>query len=89
MFLCGVFSLSSDAARPPALVPVHLYSQLACHTEGCEILERTGYIQDYSTLIRNSIAVCKDITKVKAAVWAVVSCILLLLLLLLLLFIFY
>jgi rapamycin-insensitive companion of mTOR len=63
-------NIAGDSSRHPALVPVHLYSQLACHDDGCDVLDRTGYISLYSTVIRNNIVTCTDVHEVKATVWA-------------------
>lgn len=63
----------SHAIRVSAFVPVHLYGQLALHPEGCAILQRSGHIEEFAGVIRDNIASCEDVTRVKATVWALVS----------------
>ena len=64
---------ASNAIRVTALVPIHLHGQLALHPEGCAILQRSGHIEEFASVIRDNIESCEDVTKVKATVWALVS----------------
>ena len=64
---------ASNVIRVSALVPIHLYGQLALHPEGCAILQHSGHIEEFAGVIRDNIDSCEDVMQVKATVWALVS----------------
>ncbi|KAK7495005.1 hypothetical protein BaRGS_00013645 [Batillaria attramentaria] len=70
----GAFTRRSMLKGPKkeAFLPVHLYGQLAQHEEGIEILKKEACLQEYFSTIHNQeLLEDDDITKLKAAVWAV------------------